>query len=143
MKLLSNSFVAIAAIMFSVFAQPATASGNHEPHAAPVLFKIPGEPANATSFTVQLNRQGTDKRVCLTIDNPGKKNLHVSLSGPEGGPIDEFFTGKKIARLSKTYNFSIAEAGLYSIEVGYGNEKVKKQIRLEYSERPVDKLTIE
>jgi len=144
MKLSANPLVAIAATMLSVFAQPASASIKHEPHFVPAIFKTSGEPVKAASFSIQLNRQGDEKRVRLVIENPGRKNLYVSLNGPDGSPIDDFFTGRKLVKMSKLYNFSIAEAGLYSIEVRYGSEKIKKQIRLEYSgDRPLDKLTVE
>jgi len=139
----ANPLVAIAATMLVLFAHPAAASIKHEPHSSPAIIKTPGEPAKTASFSMQLDRQGTDKRVRLIIENPGRKNLYVSLKGPDGNYIDDFFTGKKSLKLNRVYNFSTAEAGLYSIEVRYGNEKITKQIRLEYSERPADKLTIE
>jgi hypothetical protein len=142
MKLIVTAFVAITTMLSTQL--HATVTVNHEPHSAPVRFVTPNEPGNTASFSIRLDRQGMDKRVRLSIYNPGRKNLHVSLNGPDGSAIDDFFTGRKTPRLNKTYNFSIAEAGLYSIEVHYGNERIKKQISLEYSgERPVDKLTIE
>ena len=143
MKFSANVFVAIAATLLSASTHPATAAVLHEPHAGPSFVKSMNEPVNTSSFHVQLSRLGTDKRVSLQIENPGRKNLYVALTGPDGNRIDDFFTGKKSVSLSKIYNFSAAEVGLYSIEVRYGNEKIKKHIRLEYTERPVDKLTIE
>ncbi len=141
MKLLVTAVFALAT-MFST--NTAAAAITHEPHSRPIVRTGVSEPRKAVSFSVQLNRQGMEKRVCLLIENPGRKNLHVILNDPDGNAIDDFFTGKKVVRLNKIYNFSKAEAGLYSIEVRYGRERIKKQIMLEYaSERPIDKLTIE
>jgi len=142
MKLIVTAFVAITTMLSTQLY--ATATCNHEPHSAPVRLGIPNEPRNTASFSIRLDRPGMDKRVRLFIDNPGRKNLYVSLNGPDGTAIDDFLTGRKTPRLNKTYDFSVAEAGLYFIEVRYGNERIKKQIRLEYTgERPVDILTIE
>jgi len=141
MKLIATVFVALATISST---NTQATRLHYEPHSGTVRFVTMNEPVNTASFSIRLDRQGMDKRVRLSIDNPGRKNLYVSLNGPDGTAIDDFLTGRKTPRLNKTYDFSVAEAGLYSIEVRYGNERIKKQIRVEYtSERPVDKLTIE
>lgn len=141
MKLLVTVFVALATILST---NTQASAINHEPHYKSFKPGVTGEPRSAASFSVQLDRQGIEKRVRLVIENPGRKNLYVSLNGPDGTAIDDFFTGKKTVRLNKIYNFSVAEAGLYSIEVRYGTERIKKQIRLEYVDaHPVDYLTIE
>ncbi len=83
------------------------------------------------SFSVELNQMVNNEVVFLTIKNPAKKNLSVTLNGPDGFTVDNFFTGKKLNQLDKKYNFTAADAGVYTIVVSDGINKIKKQIKLE------------
>ncbi|MEO5681676.1 MAG: hypothetical protein ABIQ88_03490 [Chitinophagaceae bacterium] len=83
------------------------------------------------SFSIGCNLQPNDGIVCIRIENPGRKNLSLTLHGPDGNILDNFFTGRKFIKMSKDYNFSGAEEGVYSIVISDGKTKIKKQVKLE------------
>ena len=116
----------IAAAIITSFTQPALAA-DHKPHHSPVVSTRPTE----SSFSIELNQVANNEIIFLTIKNPNRKNLSVTLNGPDGITVDNFFTGKKFNQMDKKYNFSEADAGVYTIEVSDGTEKIKKQIKLE------------
>jgi hypothetical protein len=96
------------------------------------------------NFSLELTRQGNDEVICASIENRGRKNLSVTLNGPDGAVMDNFFTGRKFVKMSKTYNFSAAEEGLYTIVISDGITKIKRQIKLErVIAKPVCRLIVE
>jgi hypothetical protein len=114
----------IAAAIITTFTQPVLAAG-HKPHHLAVAT------TTESSFSIELNKQGSSDAIRLTIKNPGKKNLSVILNAPDGTTVDNFFTGKRLCQMDKLYNFTGADAGVYTIEVSDGAEKITKQIKLE------------
>ena len=100
--------------------------------------------SNEASFSIEVSEFPADERIHITIKNPGKKNLYVSLNGPDGSSLDNFFTGKKCDQTSKLYNFSNADAGTYTLHVSHGAETINKQIKLEHAIiKSVNKITIQ
>jgi hypothetical protein len=139
MKQLVKSAAIIVAAIFAAFTQPTFAGGRHSlPYHATFKTSVSTDDA----FSLEIN-QTNEEVIRLTIKNPGKKNLSVTLNGPDGFAIDNFFAGKKTNQIEKAYNFSGAESGVYSIEVTDGNQKIKKQIKLERVTVTPLKLTVQ
>lgn len=128
---------AIAATIITTFTQPLMAA-NSKPH-----HIVAASATTENSFSMELNQQPNNEVVLLTIKNPGKKNLSVTLTGPDGYALNNFFIRKKIDQVDKTYNFSGADEGIYIIEVSDGIEKIKKQVKLERIPVPPVKLTVQ
>ena len=135
---LKTAAIAAAAIL-TAFAQPTFAAASHS--RKNTILKTSA--ANEIPFSIELTKQPNRQVVHLVIINPGKKNLTVSLNGPDGESIDNFFAGKKIDRMEKAYNFSNADLGVYTFVVSDGKEKVKKIIKLESIPVQPVKLTVE
>lgn len=130
----------VAAFIFTAFAQQSFAATHPLPYHTP--FKTVA--AKEGAFSIELDPQNEYQVMYLNIKNPGKKNLSVTLNGPDGATLDVFFTGKKFIQMNKAYNFSEADSGVYTIEVTDGVEKIKKQITLErVSMHAVNKLTVQ
>jgi len=128
----------IAAAILTTFAQPVLAA-DHKPHPVPVAAST----ITDNSFSIELSPQENNEIVLLSIKNPGKKNLSVSLNSPGGLTLDNFYVGKRSMQVEKTYNFTEADSGLYTLEVSDGKEKIKKQIKLERVVVPPVKLTVQ
>ena len=131
----------IVAAMFATFSQPATAASNRPPrHTLPV----PAKAAEETPFSIQLNRIDNREVIKVDIDNPGKKNLSITLKTNDGYIIDNFNTGKKLLRMNKDYNFSQADEGSYMLIVTDGKHEIKHNIKLERaSVLTANKLTVQ
>ena len=135
--ILANVVIATTALLFSFNA-----------HASTILARSTETPktriASEASFTIEVNEFPAGERIHVTIKNPTRKNLYVSLNGPDGSSLDNFFTGKRCDQTSKLYNFSNADAGTYTLHVSYGNETIDKQIKLEHAViRSVSKITVQ
>jgi hypothetical protein len=127
----------IAAIVTSL-AQPLFAA-HHSPAGHPVVME---NTVKEDDFSIEIIRESNREAVQVIIKNPGKKNLTASLHDPDGTVIDNFFAGKNNSEISKVYNFTGADLGVYTITVSDGKEKIKKQIKLESVIMPV-KVTVE
>ncbi|MEP6748164.1 MAG: hypothetical protein ABJB86_10600 [Bacteroidota bacterium] len=127
MKQLVKPAAIIVAAIVTAFAQPSFAAGKHS---LPYHKTFTVSASDKEAFSLEVN-QPTNEVIRVTIKNSGKKRLSVTLNGPDGFPIDNFFAGKKINQVEKAYNFSGAESGIYTIEVSDGSQKIRKQIKLE------------
>jgi hypothetical protein len=140
MKQLVKPAAIILAAIATTFSLPLLAAVKPAPHHLSIKAATPEE----SSFSIELNPQANRQVIFLTIINPGKKNLSVTLNGPGGYTLDNFYTGKKKNQLDKAYNFSEADEGVYTIEVSDGVSKIKKQIKLErISAESFHKLTVQ
>jgi hypothetical protein len=140
MKQFVKSAAIVAAFIITAFAQQSFAATHPLPYHTP--FKTVA--AKGDAFSIELDPQSEDQVIQLNIKNPGRKNLSITLNGPDGATLDLFFTGKKFSQMNKAYNFSDADSGIYTIEVTDGVEKIKKQIKLErVSVHAVNKLTVQ
>ena len=140
MKQLIKPTAIILAALATTFSQPLLAAVKPAPHHLTVRAATPEE----NTFSIELNPQASRQVIFLTIKNPAKKNLSVTLNGPGGYTLDNFYTGKKKNQLNKAYNFSEADEGVYTIEVSDGVSKIKKQIKLEHISAEVfQKLTVQ
>ena len=129
----------VAFIMVAVY-QPAKAAGGPHLWYSSITTYLTDE----NSFSFELNQQNDDEVIRLSIQNPGKKNLSVSLSDPNGNTLDNFYTGRKFTKMSKQYNFTGAEEGLYTIIISDGAEKIKRQVKFErIAARPVSRLIVQ
>ena len=139
MKNLVKAVAVILAALASTFSQPSFAAFKHNPVHTPVKSCTA-----ESSFSVELKAQPNREVIFLTIKNPGRKNLSVTLNAPDDFTIDNFCTGKKHDQLDKTYNFSEADEGVYTIVVSDGVQTIKKQIKLEHIiVRSVSRLTVQ
>ncbi len=128
----------IVATLFATFSQPAIAADNGP--ARPVAAKV----AEEIPFTIRLNPVTNREVITLDIDNPGKKNLSVTLKTVDGYIIDNFCTGKKLLKMNKDYNFSQADEGLYTLVITDGKQVIKHNIKLERAAvQTVNKLSIQ
>ncbi len=97
-----------------------------------------------SKFSIAINQLGSDEVISAVIDNPERKNLFVSLVGPDGATIDNFYTGRRNVKMNKTYNFTGADEGLYTLVISDGKQRIKKQVKLErVVAQPVSRLTVE
>ena len=128
------------AIILVTLSMSAKASGG--PH---FWYSSITSPLSAESnFSIELNRAGDEEVIYAIIENPGRKNLSIVLSAPDGSTIDNFFTGRKLVKMNKRYNFTGADEGMYTITVTDGVHKIKKEVKLErITQRPVSKITIQ
>ena len=128
------------AIILVTLSMSAKASGG--PH---FWYSSITSPLSAESnFSIQLNRADGEEVIYAIIDNPYRKNLSITLSAPDGSTIDNFFTGKKLVKMNKRYNFTGADDGVYTITVTDGVQKIKKEVKLErVFAKPVSKISIQ
>ena len=123
-KFVITATVAVA-IMMTAFIQPAKANGG--PY---VWFSAIDNTLTADNkFNISLDRQESEEKITVHIENPGKKNLSISLHGPDGVMLDNFFTGRKFVKMSKDYNFSDADEGMYTLVVSDGAHKITRHIK--------------
>ena len=128
----------IVATLFATFSQPAIAADNGPAH--PIAVKA----AEELPFSIRLNPVTNREVITLDIDNPGKRNLSVTLKTVDGYIIDNFYTGKKLLKMNKDYNFSQAEEGLYTLVITDVKQVIKHNIKLERaSVQTVNKLSIQ
>lgn len=123
-QFLKPAVIAIATIAISC-AQPAMAAVKSL--GDPVKKE---QPAKET-FTVELKGSPSNEVVYLTVNNPGKKNLSISLLAQDGSTLDNFFSGRRKDQVTTKYNFRSADDGIYYVEVCGGQDKIRKQIKLE------------
>jgi hypothetical protein len=100
-----------------------------------ILFcaiSISMKPHPAPSFTVRLIQPDKDLMLRLEIENTGQKSLSVIMRDRLGNQEDFFMIEKNIHRAFRKYDFSIAEEGLYSLEVSDGRARVVKKFRLKW-----------
>jgi len=96
------------------------------------------------AFSVEISRVGDDEVISAVIENPGRKNLSITLSGPDGAMIDNFFTGRKLVKMNKRYNFTGADEGLYTLTISDGVRRIKKQVTLQrVTAMPVSQLIVQ
>ena len=137
-KFLKPAAFAVAFILVA-FQQPAKAAVGPYLWYSSIAANVPAE----NNFSLELNQRGSDEVICASIQNPGRKNLSVTLNGPDGATLDNFFTGRKFVKMSKEYNFSGAEEGLYTIVISDGINKIKRQVKFErVITQPVSRLII-
>ncbi len=133
---------ATIAVAFSMtaFVQPAAANGG--PY---VWFSSVDHTVLADSkFNISFDRHDNDEKITVHIDNPGRKNLRIALNGPDGIMLDNFFTGRKFLKISKGYNFSGAEEGLYTLVISDGAQKITRTIKFErVVPKSVSQLSVE
>ncbi|MEO6315314.1 MAG: hypothetical protein ABIU63_18485 [Chitinophagaceae bacterium] len=135
-KYLAAASVAIVVVLTGF--QSAHASGG--PYA---WYEAVGHPVES-KFSLELKQQAGDDVISASVENPGRKNLSLTLHGPDGTVIDNFFTGRKFVKLSKNYNFTGAEEGLYTIVVSDGTKKIERQVKFErWLTKSVSRLTID
>ena len=127
MKQFVKSAAFIVAFIVAVFCQPAMAAVGPHVWYSSLAIHVPAE----NNFSMELIRQDNDDVICVSIQNPGRKNLAVTLNSPDGAVLDNFFTGRKFIKTSKQYNFSLAEEGVYTIVISDGVDKIKRQIKFE------------
>jgi hypothetical protein len=127
MKQFVKSATFVVAFIVAAFCQPAMAAGGTHVWYSSLAVHVPAE----NNFSMELIRRGNDDVLCVSIQNPGRKNLAVTLNSPDGVMLDNFFTGRKFNKTSKQYNFSGAEEGVYTIIISDGVEKIKRQIKFE------------
>lgn len=131
---------AIAAVVSMAAFKPAKANGGPHTWFAGVDHTILSD----SKFNVSFDKQAADDIVILHIDNPEKKNLSVSLNGPDGIMIDNFSTGRKYVKTSKNYNFSGAEEGMYTLVISDGRNRIKHNIKFErITPKALTQLTIQ
>ena len=140
MKQLVKPAAIIVAAIVTAFTQPSFAAGKHSLPYHAAYDNVSASDKEA--FSLEVN-QPTDEVVRVTIKNPGKKNLSITLNGPDGFPIDNFYAGKKMNQVEKAYNFFGAESGVYTLEVSDGSQRIKKQIKLERVVVTPLKLTVQ
>ena len=131
----------LVATMFATFSQPASAASNRTPHHH---LPVPAKAIEEVPFSIQLNTISNREVINLDIDNPGRKNLSITLKTTDGYIIDNFYTGKKLPKMNKDYNFSQADEGSYVLVVTDGKHVIKHDIKLERaSVQTVNKLTVQ
>src|ERR1700710_2041898 len=113
MKQLLKPAAVIAAVIISAFAQ----SSNASVHPLPYYSFGKHSAVTEESFSIELNQRGNEQVILVSVKNPGKKNLNITLKDPDGYMIDNFFTNKRLNQIDKIYNFSEADAGIYTIVV--------------------------
>ena len=140
MKQFVKSAAVAVALVLSAFYQPVTAAVG--PYAWYASINKPVKVGD--TFTVEVNQRDAVDVISVSIENRGRKNLSVTLHDPTGNTIDNFFTGRKFIKMSRQYNFSGAEAGIYTIVISDGVEKITKQVKLEHvSAVAVNRLTVQ
>ena len=138
-KFLKPAAFAVAFILVAFHQQAKAATGPYVWYSS-IATRVLAE----NNFSLELNQRGSDEVIRVSIQNPGRKNLSVTLNGPDGAMLDNFFTGRKFVKMSKEYNFSGAEEGLYSIVISDGINKIKRRVKLErVIAQPVNRLIVE
>ena len=139
-KFVKTAAFAVALILVAFSQQAMASSGPYHWYASFIV----DAPSDNNKFSVELNRQDNEEVIYAVIDNPGRKNLSVTLSDPDGATIDNFYTGRKLVKMNKRYNFTGAEAGLYTLTISDGVERIKKQVKLErVFTTPVSRLIVQ
>ena len=140
MKQFIKSAAVAMSLLFVSVVQPAMAEGG--PYAKFTALNQPVVSKN--NVGIDLLRKGSQEKVCLHIENFGRKILTISLLDPDEELLDAFVTGRKFVKMSREYNFTGAKEGVYSIVISGGLHEIKKQVKIEqvYSQRELH-LTVQ
>jgi len=140
MKKFALTATIAVALMMTAFIQPAKANGGPYRWFAAIDHSFDAE----NKFNISLQQQGTEDIVTVNIENPGRKNLSISLNGPDGIMLDNFFTGRKFVKMSKNYNFAGADEGLYTLVISDGANTMRRKIKFErITPKSVNQLIIQ
>ena len=140
MKKFALTATIAVALMMTAFTEPAKASGGPYRWFAAVDHSFDPE----SKFNITMQQKGTEDIVIVNIENPGRKNLSVTLNGPDGIMIDNFFTGRKFLMMHKNYNFTGADEGLYTLVISDGANTIRRKIKFErITPKSVNQLVIQ
>ena len=140
MKKFALTATIAVALMMTAFIQPAKANGGPYRWFAAIDHSFDAE----NKFNISLQQQGTEDIVTVNIENTGRKNLSISLNGPDGIMLDNFFTGRKFVKMSKNYNFTGADEGLYTLVISDGANTIRRKIKFErITPKSVNQLIIQ
>ena len=95
----------------------------------PSPIKAVANDISRVSFDVRVLANSDSSKLVLTVDNPDRKKVRVSVQGPQGY-WDLFSEDVKLGAFRKIFDFSLAEDGIYTITVADGRRKFTKQVNI-------------
>lgn len=89
------------------------------------------EAKEKASFEFKIIKRKNTESVMLYLQKQEGKKISIQLLAPNGIVLEKFTTSKKETNVNRFYNFTNAEAGVYTFEVTDGTNKITKKVTLE------------
>ena len=90
-----------------------------------------GKTVPENAFNILMLQLQHTQTVHVVFEKPVNKSLKVVLRNPEGDQIFSFFVDMRTKTVSRNFNFTDAELGVYKLEISDRNTTIVKNIKID------------